>query len=164
MQYSLLVFEIVFYRPCNITDGTYKGVGGWEGDRGGGSGWASRRQALYAIRPQTVVLYVCFQQTSEMYTNHRIDPDGHWQQSGKQPILISAPQWPNRICNAPTRPYKVGKKLSVKADLAIYSHAVNAAGQCMSESLMLGHNLDFSTCDILVGFCKSDHIIILYTR
>ena len=47
------------------------------------------------------------------------------------------------------------KKPSMKADLAIYSHTVDAAGQCMSESLLLGHNLDFSTCDILVSFCKS---------
>ena len=40
MQYSLLVFKIVFYRPCNITDGTYKGAGGWEGvGWGGGGGW-----------------------------------------------------------------------------------------------------------------------------
>ena len=73
--------------------------------------------------------------------------------------MISAPQWPNRTCNAPTRPYRVGKKPSVKADLVIYSQTVDAAGQCMSESLILGHNLDFSTCDILVGFCKSSHIL-----
>ena len=67
-----------------------------------------------------------------MYTNHRIDRDGHWQQSGTQPILISAPQWPNRTCNALMQLYMVGKKPSVKADLAIYSHIVNASGQCMS--------------------------------
>ena len=72
--------------------------------------------------------------------------------------MISALQWPSRTCNVPTRPYRVGKKLSVKADLAIYSHAVNVARQCMSKSLMLGHNLDFATCDVLVGFCKSSHI------
>ena len=65
------------------------GVGGWEGDGGGGR--ASRRQALLAIRPQTVVL--CSQQTTGMYTNHRIDQDGHWQKPGAQPTLISAPQW-----------------------------------------------------------------------
>ena len=127
---------------------------------GGGVGWwgwvASRRRANTAIRAQTVVL--CSQQTTGMYTNHRIDQDSHWQQSDTQPILISAPQWPNRTCSAPTRPYSVGKKPSMKADLAIYSHTVDAAGQCMSESLMLGHNFDFSTCDILVGFCKSSHI------
>ena len=92
MQYSPLVFEIVFYNPCNInpcniTDGTYMGVGGWEG---GGGEWVSRRQALPAIRPQTVLL--CSQQTTGMYTNHRMDQDSHWQQSGTQPILISAPQ------------------------------------------------------------------------
>ena len=127
-----------------------------EGAGGGGDGWASRRWAFPAIGPQTVVL--CSKQTTGMYTNHQIDRDGHWQQSDTQPILISAPQWPNRTCNAPTRLYRVGKKPPMKADVAIFSHAVDAAGQCMSESLMLGHNLDFSTCDILVGFCKSSHI------
>ena len=53
----------------------------------------------------------------------------------------------------------VGKKLSVKADLAIYSQAVNVCGRCMSESLILGHNLDFSSCDIMVSFHKSSHIL-----
>ena len=55
----------------------------------------------------------------------------------------------------------VGKKPSVKADLAIYSQAVDVRGRCMSESLILGHNLDFSSCDIMVGFRKSSHIFIL---
>ena len=53
--------------------------------------------------------------------------------------------------------YRIGKKPSVKADLAIYSHVVDASGQCMSVSLILGFNLDFSSCDNLVGFCKSSH-------
>ena len=121
----------------------------WAGGGGGGR-WASRRRALSAIRPQTLVL--CSQQMTWMYTNHRIDQDGHWQQFGTQPILISAPQRDHRPCNAPTWFYRVGKKPSVKADLAIYSHAVDVRGQCMSESLILGHNLDFSSCDIMVGF------------
>ena len=111
---------------------------GWGG--GGGVGWwgwvASRRRAIPAIRAQTVVL--CSQQTTGMYTNHRIDRDGHWQQFGTQPILIIALQWACWSCNAPTRFYPVGKKPSVKADLAIYSQAVDACGQCMSESLILG--------------------------
>ena len=81
-----------------------------------------------------MVLYS--QQTTGMYTNHRIDRDSHWQQPGIKPILISAPQWPNRICNAPTQLYRVGKKPSVKADLAIYSHVVDVSGQCMSESFV----------------------------
>ena len=105
------------------------------GGGGGGGRWASRRRALSVIRPQTVVL--CSQQMTGMYTNHRIDRDGHWQQFGTQPILISAPLWANRPCNAPTWFYKVGKKLFVKADLAIDSHAVDVCGQCMSESLIL---------------------------
>ena len=137
-------------------DGAYKGVGGlikgWVGGRGQGAmggKWTSRRQALPAIRQQTVVL--CSQQMTG------IDQDGHWQQLGTQPILISAPWWANRSCNAPTQFYRVGKKPSVKADLSIYSYAVDVGGQCMSESLILGHNLDFSSCDIMVGFCKSIH-------
>ena len=83
------------------------------------------------------------------------------QQFGTQPILISTPQWPHRPCNAPTWLYRVGKKLSVKADLAIYSQVVDASAQCMSVSLILGFNLDFSSYHSLVGFCKSSHILIL---
>ena len=112
------------------------------------------------MRAQTVVL--CSQQTTGMYTNHRIDRDDHWQQFGTQPILISAPQWACWPCNAPTGFYTVSKKPSVKADLAIYSQAVCVCGQCMSESLKLGHYLDFSSCDIMVGFHKSSHIYIIY--
>ena len=95
-----------------------------------------------------------------MNTNHRIDRDGHWQQFGTQPILIGAPQWANRPCNVPTRFYRVGKKLFVKADQAIYSHAVDVHGQYTS-ALILGHNLDFSFCHIMVGFCKSSHIYVV---
>ena len=132
----------------------------WTGGRGmvGVGGLASRRWAFPAIRPQTVVL--CSKQTTGIYTNHRIDRDGYWQQSGTQPILISAPQWSNSTCNAPTRLYRVSIKQSMKADLTIYSHAVDAPVQYMSESLILGYNLDFSSCDILVGFCKSSHISV----
>ena len=78
-----------------------------------------------------------------MYTNYRIDQDNHWQQFSTQTILISATQWSNRPCNAPTWPN--------------YSHVVDAPGQCMSVSLILGFNLDFSSCDNLVGFGKSSH-------
>ena len=92
---------------------------------GYGGGWASQWQALPAISPQTVVLHS--QQTTGMYTNHRIDQDSFWPQSGALPILISTPQWPNRTCNTPMQPYRVGKKPFMKADLAIYSHTVDAA-------------------------------------
>ena len=130
---------------------------------GGGRGWGGvvgvggkPKAGKHCIRAQTIVL--CSQQTTEMYRNHRIDRDGHWQQFGTQPILISAPQWAHWPCNASTRSYTVGKKPSMKADLAIYSQAVDVCGRCMSESLRLGHNLDFSSCDIMVGFHKSSHI------
>ena len=92
-----------------------------------------------------------------MYTTHRMGQDGHCQQFHTTLTLISAPQGPHRPCNAPMRPYTVGKKPSVKADLAIYGQAVDVRGQCMSESLKLGHNLDFTSCDIMVGFHKSSH-------
>ena len=55
---------------------------------------------------------------------------------------------------------RLAKKLSMKADLAIYGQAVDVRGRCMSESLRLGHNLDFSSCDIMVGFHKSSHIFL----
>ena len=45
----------------------------------------------------------------------------------------------------------------MKADLAIYSHVVDASGQCMSVSLILGFKLDFSSCAIWDGFLKSNH-------
>ena len=134
-------------------------MGGW----GGVVGVGGKLEAGYpTIRAQTVVL--CSQQTTGMYTNHSIDRDGHWQQSGTQPILISAPQWACWPCNVPTQFYMIGKKPSVKADLDTYSQAVDVRGQCMSESLILGHiiiiiiNLNFSSCDIMVGFHKSSHI------
>ena len=38
----MLNFEQLFHSHCNITSGTYKEVGGWEGGRvGGGGGWAA---------------------------------------------------------------------------------------------------------------------------
>ena len=48
-------------------------------------------------------------------------------------------------------------KLSVKADLAIYSHIVDASEQYMNASLILGFKLDFSSCAIWDGYCKSSH-------
>ena len=113
---------------------------------------------LYSLplgHTETVVL--CPQQTTGMYTNHRINQDGHWQQFGTQQILISALQWANRPCNAPTWFYRVGKKPSVKADLAIYSYALDVSGWCMIVSLIIFIKLDFSSCANWDGFCKSSH-------
>ena len=71
--------------------------------------------------------------------------DGHCQQFDTTPTLISAPQWPHKPCDAPIQLYRVSKKPSVKADLAMYSHIVDVSGQCMSVSLILGCKLDFSS-------------------
>ena len=78
-------------------------------------------------------------------------------------VITGKHHWHRKISvlnHATTRDeiYTVGKKLSVKADLAIYSQAVDVRGRYMSESLKLGHNLDFSSSDIMVGFHKSSHI------
>ena len=64
------------------------------------------------------------------------------------------------LCNAPTWSYKVGKESSMKAAIAMY--VVDASRQCMSVSLILGFNLDFSSCDNLVGFCESSHISYMH--
>ena len=34
----------------------------------------------------------------------------------------------------------------------------------MSVSLIVGSNLDFSSCNILVGFCKSSHVLLCGER
>ena len=112
--------------------------------------WASQRRVLPAIRPPTVVL--CPQQVTDMCTTHRMGRDGHGQQFDTTSTLISAPQWPHRPCYAPMQPYRVVKKPSVKADLAMYSHTVDVSRQCMSVLLILGCKLDFSSCAIRTGF------------
>ena len=38
-QLTLPGFKQLFHSDCNVTDGTYKGVGAWEGGGGIGSGW-----------------------------------------------------------------------------------------------------------------------------
>ena len=87
-----------------------------------------------------------------MYTTHRMDQDGHCQHFDTTPILNNAPQCPHRPCNAPMQLDSVAKKPSVKADLAMYSHAVDVSRQYMSVSLILGCKLDFSSCAIRAGF------------
>ena len=45
---------------------------------------------------------------------------------------------------------RVGKKLSVKADLAIYSYIVTVSGQYLSVAITLSNQMDFSYCDNIV--------------
>ena len=42
-----MVFEQLFHSDCNITDGVYKGVGGWEG---GGGGWEAEGGLTLPLR------------------------------------------------------------------------------------------------------------------
>ena len=71
----------VFY-TCNITDGAYKGVGGWEGGEGvvwvGGQDEGGLSLPL-SHREWTVL-------STDDKNAHRIDRYGHWQQFGTQPI------------------------------------------------------------------------------
>ena len=89
-------------------------------------GWAGKPKAgSPCLRAPTVVL--CSQQVTEMYTIHRIDRDGHWQQTGTSPILISTPQWSHRPCNAPVWLYRIGKKAVCKSNLVIYKYVVDVS-------------------------------------
>ena len=108
----------------------------------------------------TVVL--CPQQETDMCTTHRMGQDRHCQQFDTTQTLINAPQWPHRPCNASIQLYRVGKKLSEKADLAMYSQSVDVFRKWMSISLILGCKLDFCSCAIRVGFHKSSHKYDLY--
>ena len=92
-----------------------------------------------------------------MYTIHGMGRDGDYQQFDITPTMISAPQWPHRPCIAPMWLYRVSKKPSVKAYLAMYSHAVDVSRWCMSVSLILGCKLHLRSCAIRDGFRKSSH-------
>ena len=49
--------------------------------------------------------------------------------------------------------------MPVKADPAICSSAIGVSGKCRSVAFMSSHYLDFSSCGIVPGFCKSGHIL-----
>ena len=54
----MLDFEQPFYSNCNITNGTCKGMGGWEGAGGGGGGWEAEGELRLPLKRQTAVLCV----------------------------------------------------------------------------------------------------------
>ena len=87
-----------------------------------------------------------------------VGPHGRQQQFDTPSSLISAHQWPHRPCSGLSWFYRVGKRLPVKADLAIYSLIVGMSGQWVNVVTMLNNKLDFYCCDNSVGFCKSSHI------
>jgi len=53
---------------------------------------------------------------------------------------------------------KVGKNLSVKADLLIYSNGVTVSGQCLSVAIIISNKMDFNSCAYMVDFPKSSFI------
>ena len=139
------------YNPWNITGVVYKGLGRYVVGSGPYLPLSHRQWCCVLSRQQG-----CTQ-------IHRIDQDSHWQQFGTPLILLVLP-------SSPTSPvmhqcsFTGLVKNSGKAHLAIYSHVVNAAGhcgQCMSVSLILGFNLVVHSCDNLVGFRKSSHMLII---
>jgi len=70
----------------------------------------------------------------------------HWvEQFGTTCHLIKAPQWPRRVCDGPAWFDRVGKKLSVKADLLIYSNCVTISGQCLSVATITSNKMDFNS-------------------
>ena len=133
--------------------------GWWVGGGGGWWGWVGKLKAglpYHSATDSVAVLSTDDRDVHKPQERSRRPLAAAWHTTNSDKF----PQWANRACNPPTRFYKVVKNLSVKADLAIYSHAFDVGGQCMSESLTLGQNLDFSFCDIMAGFCKSSHIQI----
>ena len=104
------------------------GVGGWEGD--GGGGWEAECRLHFSLGHRQ---WCCVFSRGQIATGtiHRVDRGGHQQQVGTLThILINAIQKPHRLCSAPLWFYRVGKKPSVKADLAIFSHVLGTSGQC----------------------------------
>ena len=98
--------------------------------------WASRRRARCH---QAIDSGSAFPVGNRMYTNHRIDRDGHWQQPGTNQIRLVLPSGPTGPAVMHRRGFTGSqKKPSVKADLAIYSHVADASRQCMSISLIFG--------------------------
>jgi len=50
---------------------------------------------------------------------------------------VNESQWPHRVCVGPAWFDRVSKRLSVKADLLIYSNCVTVSGQCLSVDIII---------------------------
>ena len=81
----LLVFWIVFFSACNITDRFYRG---WAGGRRGGVG--SRRRVKATTQTQRAV--VCLQFVAQTDTIHKGGQDWREEQPGTPCSLINALQ------------------------------------------------------------------------
>ena len=94
------------------------------------SGWWGRvgswRWVIPAITTQAAVL--CLQQVTETDSIHRIWQNSHWQQFGTTHIPNNADHRLHSPCTTPSWFDMVGKKLSVKINMAIYSHVLGVPG------------------------------------
>ena len=91
--------------------------GGWEAEGG-----------LYHTQGDTQ--QQCVLSREQKQPVNLVGQDGRWQQFDTPCSLISAPQWLHRPCSGPSWFYRVGKRPSVKADLAIYSPVSGVSVQC----------------------------------
>ena len=108
------------------------------GGVGAGGGWEAEG-GLYHPQGDTQQQCALSEAHAETATVNLVGRDGRWQQFDhrlytlwfdKPCSLISAPQWLHGPCSVPSWFYRVGKRPSVKADLAIYSPVSGVSVQC----------------------------------
>jgi len=127
-----LILRHVLNRAWNIMDATNKGVDGWVND-------ALRHRWLSCMHsgpdrwPQKPLPY---------HEESRHQMEQFWITCH----LIKAPQWPHRVCDGLAWLDRVGKKLSVKANLLICSNCVTVSGQCLSVAIITSNKMDFNSC------------------
>jgi len=128
-------------------------IRGWAGGRGVG------RVGGLMMPSDTGNQVVCTVGQTDGYSNpdHTMRrADVEWNGLGPHATLLMPPQWPHRVCDGPAWLDRVGKKLSVKADL-IYSNYVTVSGQYLSVAIIISNKMDFNSCAYMVGFPKSSH-------
>ena len=124
-----------------------------------GDGGSWQLDAGYTFHQETGCSDVSSVRDRYRYNSHWIGGDSHWQQCDISHILINTVYWLHKPCNVPSLFDRVSKKLSVKADVFDHSHMLGVCGQCQNLALMLKlYKLNFSSCAIRTGFCKSRHI------
>ena len=82
---QFLIYSIS-YSPFNISGVMYKGMGGWKGGGDGGGGWETEGGFFLPLGHRQ---WCCVLVGDRDVDIHRIDRDGHWQQFGTPPTLIS---------------------------------------------------------------------------
>ena len=92
-------------------------------------------------------------ETATMGPDNSTGRGGCWVQFGTSCRLINASQVPHRLRCDSSWLGRVGKKPSLKADLAIYSYIVTVSGQHLNVAIMLSNKMDFRYCDNMVSFC-----------